>query len=618
MNTRFLFFVFVLLVINISAATVSAAPPTITIGGATAGDPATVYVTGQTQAINVAWNAGTDHTYCEIYYTTNGANQTELGRGHDGSKPVTFAIGSTFEFWMVVYPGSGQYSVVAKLNVVAKSSGLPPPKEPAPSKTGTGGFDQKARPKANTIEDFRNAPFISDVVVRPDYRNVVISFASTQSTPPLVEIAKVPPSNTTAGLKAFPGDAGAFGRFATEHKFRYILDADAQGQQLDVGTTYYYIVNVFNNNRNDSKRPREQFVGQFNTLRQSVKVVWERIHMTDDSDDLSTAECFFWFWANFSHSSGVYTDYMNNDMDSGENYNFDRTVFIPNAPDKLVLHASGQDADGTTAFTPSPKGGNNGNAPLSGAGDHSVWGSENSDTNAVAQEFDLASFPGDKHSVPFRLETRGGSLKFIVFGHFEITRGSAIETLGTAVSALQTPPPPETVKSQGGVKVDERSTRTTPLTKCEAAREARAKNNPAAAGLEAQCREEQAIDAIAHADPPVASERAQQSICESPLTALQFKNPAASGVEQKCLASIGEDIAEQDATLLLARRAEADPNYKFGFDVATAIFGDMAFGAQGNTLTGPGSMRIRGGLTAAGQRGFDAAVRIHLSRNYGK
>ncbi len=45
-------------------------------------------------------------------------------------------------------------------------------------------------------------------------------------------------------------------------------------------------------------------------------------------------------------------------------------------------------------------------------------------------------------------------------------------------------------------------------------------------------------------------------------------------------------------------------------------FGDPALGAQGNTATGRGSLGIRDSLSAAGQRGFNAAVNLHLSRKY--
>lgn len=81
-------------------------------------------------------------------------------------------------------------------------------------------------------------------------------------------------------------------------------------------------------------------------------------------------------------------------------------------------------------------------------------------------------------------------------------------------------------------------------------------------------------------------------------------------------ARIGLAITEADATLAEARALETDPRYWLGFDIATAIFGDPAQGAQGNTATGPGSLGIRDSLSAPARRGFNAAVQVHLGRQY--
>jgi hypothetical protein len=87
------------------------------------------------------------------------------------------------------------------------------------------------------------------------------------------------------------------------------------------------------------------------------------------------------------------------------------------------------------------------------------------------------------------------------------------------------------------------------------------------------------------------------------------------------LAGIGAAIANVDKKVAEARNAEPDFRYRaasdlvfyrLGFDIATGIFGNPALGAQGNTATGPGSLGIRDALSAAGQRGFNAAVKLHL------
>jgi hypothetical protein len=156
---------------------------------------------------------------------------------------------------------------------------------------------------------------------------------------------------------------------------------------------------------------------------------------------------------------------------------------------------------------------------------------------------------------------------------------------------------------------------------CEVAQEARARNSPAAPGLEAQCRA--ARDKL----PPVALGRVQSTtpkgpsmpICDRARDARTRNSPAAPGLEAQCrafLAAKGAAIAESDPELAAARAADTDVLYRQGFDIATGIFGDPALGAQGNTAMGPGSQRIRDSLSAAGQKGFDAAVKVHLSRNY--
>ena len=81
-------------------------------------------------------------------------------------------------------------------------------------------------------------------------------------------------------------------------------------------------------------------------------------------------------------------------------------------------------------------------------------------------------------------------------------------------------------------------------------------------------------------------------------------------------AARGAVIAAADPSVAAARAVDPDIFYWLGFDIATGIFGDPALGAQGNTAVGPGSLKIRDALSAAGQRGFNAAVALHLSRKY--
>ncbi len=182
---------------------------------------------------------------------------------------------------------------------------------------------------------------------------------------------------------------------------------------------------------------------------------------------------------------------------------------------------------------------------------------------------------------------------------------------------------PEPTKLVGRTKVP--TTPGPPRAICDLAREARARNSPAADGLEAQCRaagaagEKPPVKAVPRIKGSSSADAPPISICEAAREARARNSPAAPGLEASCLnglAATGEAIAQADEIVAAARAAETDAQYRQGFDIATGIFGDPAQGAQGNTAMGPGSQKIRDSLSAAGQRGFDASVKLHLSRNY--
>ena len=82
------------------------------------------------------------------------------------------------------------------------------------------------------------------------------------------------------------------------------------------------------------------------------------------------------------------------------------------------------------------------------------------------------------------------------------------------------------------------------------------------------------------------------------------------------LVTLGEKIADSDKGVADALYADDDPFYQLGFDIATGLFGDPAKGTVGSTQLGTGSLAIRSGLNAAGQRGFDDSTKLHFGRKY--
>jgi hypothetical protein len=82
------------------------------------------------------------------------------------------------------------------------------------------------------------------------------------------------------------------------------------------------------------------------------------------------------------------------------------------------------------------------------------------------------------------------------------------------------------------------------------------------------------------------------------------------------LAAVGANIATLDPAAMQARTSFPDVRAWLGFDIASGIFGSPANGGQGNTVAGPGALQIRNALSVPAQAGFDASMKLHLSRHF--
>jgi hypothetical protein len=74
----------------------------------------------------------------------------------------------------------------------------------------------------------------------------------------------------------------------------------------------------------------------------------------------------------------------------------------------------------------------------------------------------------------------------------------------------------------------------------------------------------------------------------------------------------GAAIAKANPEVAKDRTGEANAFFSLGFDIATGLFGDPALGGQGDTAMGPGKQKILDSLSAAGKRGFEASMKLHL------
>lgn len=230
----------------------------------------------------------------------------------------------------------------------------------------------------------------------------------------------------------------------------------------------------------------------------------------------------------------------------------------------------------------------------------------------------------------------------------------AAQCLLVASTQAQTDAQP--VGAQGRIKSGDAVTTALPISICESARLARERNSPAAPGLEAQCNAQPIeINGLAArgetivSKDPLAVALLQQHSGEHDHFGFLVGMAAAEGHTEpgpgknRIRGKLAEDehfgfdeavsfslirnknaalvdtataITATDPRLARLRTMDADPLYWLGFDIATGLFGDPAKGAAGNTQTGPGSQKIRDSMSPAGKRGFNAAVDLHLSRDY--
>jgi hypothetical protein len=223
----------------------------------------------------------------------------------------------------------------------------------------------------------------------------------------------------------FPVGTSLFTNFVQPQDGRYTLNVNVANEQLEAGTTYYYIINVFNDNRNDLKRGREQEVGEFITLSQTVKVVWDTIFIMNDSDDGGDGEISLWFWINYGQPGArwlIVNKLANNSASTGESYAIEHPpneYVIENAPHDLSLSVSAIEDD-TTPFSQVARG-TGISEPLTSAGSD-----KNYDWNVAQKTFDLTLYPtelGQTRTESFTLVSIPyGNLTFQVHGRFEITR----------------------------------------------------------------------------------------------------------------------------------------------------------------------------------------------------
>jgi hypothetical protein len=532
--------------------------PTITISDAVGTNPGTIYTAGQQQrTVNVAWNAGSDYPYCEIYYTVNNANQAELGRGHDGVKSLTFTAGSTYAFWMIVYLGPQGQDVrtVTELRVVGIQGNPPSSSSPPSGGAEVVRFDPTGVKNSAT----RYALAIDNVRVSAGPHDIMIRFHGAPDLVPYVAIGRAAPimknSEWVFGINLVGGGLVIDTVSAAEKAKGEYTFASASGTTfsggLDPERAYYYIITI----PAGSGKRSYQATGSF-TMGRGTQTDASLPLIGGDGGGFFSARC---------QQGQLLSGF---ELWTGDDVDGIRPICVT---------AYGRAEVGRVEVYPSKFGGDGGStrqlicpqeSPIV-VGMYILWeGLRTQTVNNIhlwcglagtTQKLSLnpnVAFDGPRSRresfdplikwdeatqycpdtlVAVGINGRSGvwlDAVGLICGPPKLTPISTrpdssgnSENTGTSRSAVTTSGTAEPVKAIGRVK---QSPTTSEPAKpiCDVAREARARNSPAAPGLEAQCR----ATGGNLPDPP---------ICPSARAARARKSPAAPGLEARCRAAGG-------------------------------------------------------------------------------
>ncbi len=173
---------------------------------------------------------------------------------------------------------------------VERATAAKPPVESAIDKFGAGPAAVATGGEPTVAKELLKAPFINDVQVAPGW-NLIISFNSTQKTKPLVEIGPVPPVRDRNGILTFPVGSGAVSRFVSSDSGQYYSEFDVLREGFEANKSYYYIINVFNDNPG-TIRNRDQETGRFTMAGAGYPAyICEDAHIVRGVDG-SASECF--------------------------------------------------------------------------------------------------------------------------------------------------------------------------------------------------------------------------------------------------------------------------------------------------------------------------------------
>ena len=192
----------------------------------------------------------------------------------------------------------------------------------------------------------------------------------------------------------------------------YTTDWSVPLGHLRAGTLFHYLLKV---------KPQTGWPytkkGTFKTHKRRVVVSFQKVHMTDDSDDLGDCDCGFGF-----ETQGGATIFYSGSVASGTNVHPGKSVTVDNAPPLMSLKAVGWDDDEDDWVPVGPFIAllvNTCGAVQSPGSDCDGDGAKGS--TAIDTDFSGFTPDGEKGGGTFQINANGSSLKFQVSGTYAVS-----------------------------------------------------------------------------------------------------------------------------------------------------------------------------------------------------
>jgi hypothetical protein len=287
---------------------IAIAAPTITASP----NPVMILFTAKTGTTTITWDAGNDHPAAQVWLSIDGGSRTIFDGDPKGVKIATVSPGKIYKFELL----TGNMSFLASVTVTAKK-------------------------KYITLE----IPiiFFENINVEAHGTYAKITFKTLADCLPAAFVSLEEPLNfPPASAKDEPMWSNkndiirtTFAQAGTDHEAILV--------NLEPDKLHHYVLSA-HNNQNDKWY---KVAGSFRTLKRQITVNFDKVKVTDDSDDVGAGELAFAFRINGNLSPNGKNLTWVGDIDTDETKNINRQGTILTTAHTIKINVVGFDNDET-------------------------------------------------------------------------------------------------------------------------------------------------------------------------------------------------------------------------------------------------------------------------------